>query len=365
MACPFSTPKCQGFRQLTTTEKLSGKIVCEKCKKAAQPGPFVPTKLDKNPTFKTEPVQAGGGRICFRGDSRPPSEMFTKGFFTREEVQTDTVAQTRHQLFMAIPIEKHHEPYYRAGGFDTGGSESILDQFGQHGAITKTGQRKGLSFNDDSRDRFALTKITKDIIPSTAVCVTPRFAMAVVFPPKVSSGDDTPEDSWVYAVYAREFFNTHKDQCLKGMEVLQKELAVRKEIAKEWIYKPLTEGSGVLDTLAEYGALWPLYAQELSAKSIPKEDIICACKVKRVWNSTVSPVWSFGCKYTLDKQSLCFNGLFKLDGIPDAVKEFFKNEPATGQTPSRSSGFYKDDEKFRNSIDTETVHKKPVQKLDI
>ena len=25
---------------------------------------------------------AGGGRICFRGDSRDPSEMFKRGFFS-------------------------------------------------------------------------------------------------------------------------------------------------------------------------------------------------------------------------------------------------------------------------------------------
>lgn len=28
---------------------------------------------------------AGGGRICFRGDSRDPSEMFKRGFFSREK----------------------------------------------------------------------------------------------------------------------------------------------------------------------------------------------------------------------------------------------------------------------------------------
>ena len=28
---------------------------------------------------------AGGGRICFRGDSRDPSEMFQRGFFSREK----------------------------------------------------------------------------------------------------------------------------------------------------------------------------------------------------------------------------------------------------------------------------------------
>ncbi len=98
----------------------------------------------------------------------------------------------------------------------------------------------------------------------------------------------------------------------------------------------------MLDTLAEYGALWPLYAQELSSKAIPKEDIICAMKVKRVCNSKESPVWSFGCNYTLDTQTLCFNDLYKDQSIIDAVKEFLKNEPTTGKTPSRSSGFYKD-----------------------
>jgi len=101
-------------------------------------------------------------RICFRGDSRKPNEIFTKGFSSRKKG----------------PI-KYRENVDRAG--DVAGAG--------------------------------------DIHPDTAVCVSARISGASMFPLKFAKGS-CPEKTFIYLVGidTGDVTNTHKIQVLDGLE---------------------------------------------------------------------------------------------------------------------------------------------------
>lgn len=286
---------------------------------------------------------AGGGRVCFRGDSREPAVMFKQGFFSREP---NSKISYNDPSIAPMFIHKEHEQIYKNQGFKTAMGKT-LDQAAPtqlqayQAALLGKGAAKGQS--------IALVPRTPDIRTPSAVCVSPRFTMAILFPPKASRNDNVPEFSWVYAVYVRQLFNTHAQQVCDGLRAIENEVTVRTRIAQYSAATPYG-GSAVFHEYAESVALWPLYAQELATKSIEASDVICAIKVRRTWKGDD---WTYGCDYILSKKSLKFNKRCKSHvdkSVVKAVETFLKAEPANGSTPSRASGFHKDDENTRTSI---------------
>lgn len=286
---------------------------------------------------------AGGGRICFRGDSREPAVMFKQGFFSREP---NSKIGYNQPSIAPMFIHKEHERFYKDQGFNTAMGKTLnqapptpLQAY--QTALQGGGAAKGQS--------IALVPRTPDVRTPSAVCVSPRFSMAILFPPKAGRNDNVAEFTWVYAVYVRQLFNTHAQQVCDGLRAIENEVTVRTRIAQYSAATPYG-GAPVFHEYAESVALWPLYAQELATKSIEASDVICAIKVRRTWKGDD---WTFGCDYILSKKSLKFNKRCKshLDkSIIKAVDNFFKAEPANGSTPSRASGFHKDDENTRTSI---------------
>jgi hypothetical protein len=248
----------------------------------------------------------GGGRLCFRGDTRPPAQMFSQGFFSRN--QTSKI-QTRPGAPHFQPIHRLHEKDYQDAGVTVA--------------------------RDTSSRSYAKLGGSGDINPPSAVCVTPRFAMAPLFPI-----DETVTDLWVYSVYVRELFNTQAHQYAEGMLAIEEEMEAFKAIKAR--KESPKGGDPAHEQYVETKALWPLYAQELATKTIAAGDVICALKVRRTWASP-NPFDPFdGCSYVLDKASLDFNPACTLgDTLINPVKEFLKGEPDSGTTPSRSSGFHK------------------------
>jgi hypothetical protein len=286
---------------------------------------------------------AGGGRICFRGDSREPSVIFKQGFFSR---RPDAKIGYNQPSPAPMFIHKEHERIYEGEGFKTVLGKT-LDQAAPtplqayQTALQGGGAPKGQS--------IALVPRTPDIDTPSAVCVSPRFAMAVLFPPKAGPTDNVAEFTWVYAVYVRQLFNTHAQQVCDGLRAIENELAVRARIAQYSAATPYG-GAPLFREYVESVALWPLYAQELATKSIDARDVICAVKVRRAWKGDD---WTYGCDYILSKKSLKFNRRCKSNvdkAVIKAVQNFFKSESVSGSTPSRASGFHKDDENTRTSI---------------
>jgi hypothetical protein len=281
---------------------------------------------------------AGGGRICFRGDTRDPNEMFQRGFFSREKKSTWKFWQNRDIRYRSgekgpMYIRPEHVAFYTQAGAEVTQGKTLETSLRSPVETYRVGTQKGQAPKGQD-----IAKVGKagDIDPISAVCVTPRFSMAPLFPPKTNSLDGV-ETTWVYAVWVRELYNSHARQVADGMSAIRSELAIRKKITEESDRAPWG-GAGVVDAYAEDVALWPLYAQELATKMIEAKDVICALKVKRTWKGKD---WTYGCDYALDKTTLVLNRRCEVAQTTiSAIREFLKNEP-NGASPSRSSGFHK------------------------
>ncbi len=280
---------------------------------------------------------AGGGRICFRGDDRAPYEIFRAGFSSREAGEIKYSGTNPAPLL----IHKEHARDYQQAGFKT----VVGKTFDPKGMNPKEIYQRTLAGKSPKGMQLAIVPRTGDIRSESAVCVTPRFAMAVLFPPK-SRPSDKKEFTWVYAVYVRELYNTHAKQFTEGMKAIEGEL-VGRDKASNTALGPYG-GSGVREAFVDSVALWPLYAHELATKRILAGDVICAMRVKRSWNG---PDFTHGCDYELLKRTLKFNRRCTVSKADrKAVKEFLKQEPVRATSPSRSSGFHKDDVNTRVSV---------------
>ena len=283
---------------------------------------------------------AGGGRICFRGDDREPSAMFKQGFFSRKPE-----GPIKYNAANPAPllIRAEHESEYQRHGFKT----TVGKTFDPSGMTPAEIYARTLDGKSPQGMSLAIVPRTADIDSHSAVCVTPRFAMAVLFPPKERPSDQK-EYTWVYAVFVRQLYNTHAQQVSDGLKAIEDEFAARNAVSRT-ISGPYG-GAAVREAYVDNVALWPLYAQELATKVLQPADVICALRVRRTWKGSD---FTHGCDYELLKKTLKFNRLCAVDkSHVKAVKSFLKSEPVQGTTPSRSSGFHRDDENTRVSIAT-------------
>ncbi len=284
-----------------------------------------------------QPV-AGGGRICFRGDDREPSVMFKQGFYSR-----NPASQVKYNASNPAPllIHQEHASNYQRQGFKT----TVGKTFDPSGMTPSEIYARTLDGKSPQGMHIAIVPRTADIDSHSAVCITPRFSMAVLFPPKQAPSDQK-EFTWVYAVFIRELYNTHAQQVCDGLKAIESELAARDK-ASQTAAGPYG-GTALRNAYVENVALWPLYAQELATKKIEPADVICALRVKRTWKGKD---FTFGCDYELMKKTLKFNRLCSVDKAQvKAVKAFLKSEPSQGATPDRTTGFHKDDENTRISV---------------
>ena len=304
---------------------------------------------------------AGGGRICFRGDSRPPSIIFKEGFHSREP---DSKIRYNPPANAPMFIHPEHAEHYQAFGIERKIGNVLEPKHVPANTIDayKLALQRSLT---PKGQHLAVVQSAPDIDSPTAVCVTPRFSMAIVFPPKAKASDtDTPVDTWVYAVYVRELFNTHAHQVADGLRAVNNELRVRERI-KYRSDKESYGGDELLETYIQDAALWPLYAQELATKSVEAKDVICALKVRRHW---LGSDFTYGCEYLLYKNTIKFNWRIKFNfnlssSVINAVRNFILAEEVAGKTPSRATGFHKDTDNQRVSINLDTVIEQMREKI--
>lgn len=281
---------------------------------------------------------AGGGRVLFRGDDREPATVFREGFVSR---RPDRSIRYNEATPAPLLIHADHAGDYQRQGFKT----VVGKTFDPSGMTAREVYEKTLDGKSPKGMHVAIVPRTPDIDSPSAVCVTPRFAMAVLFPPKANAGDQK-EFTWVYAMYVRQLYNTHAQQVCDGLKAIEDEFTARSK-AMQSAQAPFG-GQGLREMYVENVALWPLYAQELATKMVPSSDVICAMRVRREW---LGKDFTFGCDYELLKKTLKFNRRCTVDKSQvKAVKQFLKAEPNKGTTPNRNSGFHKDDENTRFSI---------------
>jgi len=124
-------------------------------------------------------------RLCWRGDSRHPREIFAFGFRRRDD--------TAEGYF------KRQRTWQEDAAGDDDVPLAIPDRMPNSGALFRVAQ--------------------KDIAPATAVCVSGNFKAAALFPLK--SADDPQEDvTWIYAVFVQNGFDTYQMQAQLGAQAL-------------------------------------------------------------------------------------------------------------------------------------------------
>ncbi len=258
------------------------------------------------PDVDQTPIQ----RLLFRGDTREPPQIFRTGFMAR-----DMDRAINHKLGMRSvhKIKAAWKPQYEAAGMP----------------VSPGGKDKSVA--------FAEFRGAGDIESDTAVCVTPRLSVAVLFPPKEGPALD-PGDTWVYAVYVERGYNTHAAQYASGLRAVRQELGARENVARSHAESVEAWKPGSMDDFARDGALWALYAQEMATKRVPAKHVVCAVKVRRTWNGDD---FTAGARYKLLKMTYTQNRRCRLDAsYIEAVRDFVQNEPGEGETPSRAGGFH-------------------------
>jgi len=170
-------------------------------------------------------------RMCFRGDSRAPDNIFHSGF--QKQNVNDTV---RYQNYV-VPHEV--TPNQRlATGMSRGG----------------------------------------DVSRVTAVCVSADMDLAALFP--APTADNVDEAQWLYVVMLRTGYNTHGRQILDALRGF-KQLATH-ELGGH------IQAQAHADRVDAIAML--LYGREMAADAIPSSDVLMAIKIKRRWNAEqVSP----------------------------------------------------------------------------
>lgn len=270
------------------------------------------------------PRETTVGRICFRGDDRAPDDIFRAGFTSREPKAGIRYRQEKKDR---LTIDASHEPAYAASKFKVDALYRYDRQAGKSMPVPELRQVE--------------IPIPGDVAPETAVCVTPRFVVAALFPPDVKIAD-----TWIYVANVQTAFNTHGAQVADGLAAVKSELAARRRVVTG---RP---GETPRYDLAEFtsdSALWPLFAQELATKRIEARHIIAAVPCRRAWRSRD---WTDGAQYTLDRARVRFNRDARVPpALVDAVRAFLAAEPPAGTTPSRASGFHPSFTMFNEATD--------------
>lgn len=264
------------------------------------------------------------GRICFRGDTRDPSSIFRSGFLSRDmKASIKYLSGNKHKQM----IPRVHGAQYERSGFRL---------------INRNVYNKATTRNEaDPNWIDAEYSVPGDIDSPTAVCVTPRFTMAALFPPKIED-----RDTWIYVAHVEKGFNTHGQQVADGLKAVRQEVLARDRAVWE---NPGTYPNRGMQEFTENSALWPLYAQELATKSIPAKHVIAAVLCRRAWKGKD---WTEGAHYIIEKHDVQWNKHCRVDkAMIDAVRGFLQAEPAYGETPGRASGFNPSFKDFRDAAE--------------
>ncbi|MBI4904293.1 MAG: hypothetical protein HY820_11690 [Acidobacteria bacterium] len=188
------------------------------------------------PAIRTGASLKHGGikRLCFRGDDRPPDLIFAGGF-------TKRVADAK--------------PKYR--GY----------------------QMANTAFStaaDPVRDPIQGFSRAGDLDPDSAVCITPDFRVAALFP-LPTTPERLQQSCFIYLVYVESGYNTNARQVLDALEGLSKLTQFEGTEAPGAIPKAQLHQVRIQDIQQN------LYGRELATDSIPPSSICGAFRVTRTW----------------------------------------------------------------------------------
>lgn len=123
-----------------------------------------------------------------------------------------------------------------------------------------------------------------DLDPVSGVCVSARFQGAALFPLKFQAWNPVPLTFiYVVCVDPATLLNTHAQQ-------VQDSLGAK--VGAQWVNPRADEN----ENWSVQAPMWPLFAHELAADSIPAGDIISAVECTRTWSGWT---WQNGGTYRL------------------------------------------------------------------
>ena len=240
-------------------------------------------------------LDAPVNRICFRGDLRPPSE--------------------------ACRVEND---------FDAGRA-AILGSDAMEAREPGTGPRY----------RPSAAKVG-DADPESGVCVTPRFAVAPLFP--IQNFPWT----WIYVVYVEKAYNTKMRQVLDSQSIV-KDAQKGSLLTNVVRYASLgfVDNRPKVDLQEVTNIMWALYGDEPIVDRLPTRNIIAAIKCKRNHIGLTSNYMN-GIHYELVPPIVPNTNC----GLPQSIYlmglEFLHdelNQHPQGTTPTVQTGFHASDSK--------------------
>ncbi|KTD64346.1 hypothetical protein Lspi_1153 [Legionella spiritensis] len=250
-------------------------------------------------------------RICFRGDSRLPKELFKTGFQVREGAITERlykeIKAIKHKHLDSI---KKFDPRQFLKDMDalkklvqTDATSSIVEEYEKVPELyyeswidrmlwqVKQGNI-GLEDEEDFKTINNDTVILKPFHSQQVIATAKRFKSALLFPISSELSDHyQTEKSYVYAVYVDEGFDTHMHGIVSSLlhsktssesdlqDAFQKlNPTLSKEDALLHV-KNMLAFSDVLNMSLD--EVMDAYVEEIVVPSIPSEHIIAAIPVER------------------------------------------------------------------------------------
>lgn len=225
-------------------------------------------------------------RLCFRGDSRPPNEIFKIGFSKRDQSMEAT---------------------YRGG--------TVTESLG--------------SGPNPVLEPILGYKKAGDLDPASAVCVTPDLHVAALFPlPTITTLNNfkpTEVDTWIYMVYVASGYHTHGRQVLDAIAGL----AELKELGQQVVQQnnKIIPANKVTEARVDE-ILQNLYGREMATDQINTKSIWYAFKISRNWTATTKKT-----SYTEQGTIVGYEGDYKQGGsysVLDSVENFDAIYPPGG-----------------------------------
>lgn len=177
-------------------------------------------------------------RLCWRGDSRTPREIFEFGLRRRDDTAKSYFRRQKLQRILQNP-------------------GNVFEQKFQGRHLTPEIVQSRRMGNDILAPTAALFRTDQnDIAPATAVCVAKSFVAGCLFPLVAEDGDKY-DKTWVYAVYLENGFNTFQMQV------------------------SLNAASAAM-----------AFVQEACCNDIPPMHVLGAIQVERKWHSVIN--WAAG-----------------------------------------------------------------------
>ncbi|BCA93948.1 hypothetical protein TUM19329_03090 [Legionella antarctica] len=301
------------------------------------------------------------GRICFRGDSRSPDDVFAKGFKLREII-TEKLFKKIEDIQTTHLDNKGFNPQKFIEDVDAlteiikeEATEGLVKEFLGLPSFLKDGwisqvvdwvANDSIVVIEDNQKEDLKKGIYRPFESQNFISLSKRFKSALLFPVPGSLTDKPLQDkTYLYAVYVEEGYDVHMQGIVSSLinaHTSEKDLlsAFKKanpHLSKEQVedhIKKITVIQNIMNISLEDAVM--MYAEEIVCKSIPREQIIAAVEVDRQLrlNDENQPSGTFKLKTEVTVNEDCTRPEKTIKQVEDFLKQEIKiNQQAYDNKP--------------------------------